>query len=217
MMEGDAGLEAIKELMAQGQPVDTIEGDGDNTLIARIQSQLGINITKKLDKNHCIKNRSKAFYDMRAEKGVKISTQVVTHLTKCIKYALAKHQGDPVGLRENLEAIVPHQFGDHEKCVARFCGYKRQPDQKYVHRSLPYKAPLSDPVLRKRLEEEFKAIITKSALYSDLGSSQACEHANRATSLRAPKHLHYGGSESLDFRVKASAASINEGSSNVSL
>lgn len=43
-----------------------------------------------------------------------------------------------------------------------------------------------------------------------MGSSQACEHANRVVSLRAPKHLHYGESESVDFRVKASAACVNE-------
>ncbi|CAG2241477.1 unnamed protein product [Mytilus edulis] len=77
--------------------------------------------------------------------------------------------------------------------------------------SLPYKAPLSDPVLREKLQNLFEPVISKAASYADLGSSQACEHANRAASLRAPKHLHYGESESLDFRVKASAACINEG------
>jgi len=45
---------------------------------------------------------------------------------------------------------------------------------------------------------------------SDLGSSQQCEHANWEVSLRAPKSLNYKNSESLDFRVKATAAFINE-------
>jgi hypothetical protein len=54
-------------------------------------------------------------------------------------------------------------------------------------------------------------VIANAELYSDLGSSQACEHANRAVSLRAPKHLHYGDSESLDVRVKATAVCVNEG------
>ena len=40
---------------------------------------------------------------------------------------------------------------------------------------------------------------------------QAYEHANRAVSLRAPIHLHYGESQSLDFRVKVTAECFNEG------
>lgn len=125
--------------------------------------------------------------------------------------SLQKNQGDPDGMRQNLEALVPHQFGDHTKCVPRFCGYKRKPDETYLHKSLPYKTSLSDPILKEKLHKIFEPVIAKASLYSDLGSSQACEHANRAVSLRAPKHLHYGESESLDFRVKATAACINEG------
>ena len=54
-------------------------------------------------------------------------------------------------------------------------------------------------------------MIAKATLYSYLGSRQACEHANRAVSLRAPKHLHYGEHQSLDFRVKATAEYLKEG------
>lgn len=83
--------------------------------------------------------------------------------------------------------------------------------EKYSHRSLPYKAPLRDTFLREKLNVLFEPIIVKSALYIDLGSSQACEYANRAAMLKAPKHLHYGESESLDFRIQATATSINVG------
>ena len=37
------------------------------------------------------------------------------------------------------------------------------------------------------------------------------EHANRVDSLRAPEHLHYGKNQSLDFRVKATAAFLKKG------
>lgn len=108
---------------------------------------------------------------------------------------------------ENLQALTPHQF-----CRARFCGYKRMGNsEKYSHRSLTYKAPLSDSLLRDKLNVLFQPIIAKSALYTDLGSSQACEYANRIAMLKAPQHLHYGESESLDFKFQATAASINVG------
>ena len=64
---------------------------------------------------------------------------------------------------------------------------------------------------KKNLDNSFEAVIAKATLYSDLGSRQAKKHANPAVSLRAPKHLHYGESQSLDFRVKATAACLNEG------
>lgn len=209
-MESEAGLQAVQEMANQCTPVQIIEGDGDNTLIARAKNQLGVSLTKKLDRNHCVKNIVKTFYDLRNQK-VKISNQVISHLTKCLKYVFSKNQGNIQNMRENLIALVPHQFGDHTKCHARFCGYKRSNGEKYVHRSLPYKVPLRDPLLYSKLTEVFVPVIEKAALYADLGCSQACEHANRAVSLRAPKHLHYGESDSLDFRVKATAAYINEG------
>lgn len=211
-MESEAGLQAIKDMIQQGTPVGIIEGDGDNTLVARLERSMGLTVKKKLDKNHCIKNIVKQLYDLRNKKEVSISNQVIQHLHKCIKYTFSKNKGDVNGMRENLQAPIPHQFGDHSLCHARFCGYKRMGNsEKYSHRSLPYKAPLSDSVLRDKFNVLFEPIIAKSALYTDLGSSQACEYANRAAMLKAPKHLHYGESESLDFRIQATAASINVG------
>ena len=63
--------------------------------------------------------------------------------------------------------------------------------------------------IEERLNTIFTPIIAKSYQYADMGSSQQCEHGNREVTLRAPKSLHYGNSESLDFRVKA--AFINDG------
>lgn len=147
-------------------------------------------------------------YDLRNKKEVSISNQVIQHLHKCIKYTFSKNKGDVDGMRENLQALIPHQFGD-SLCHARFCGYKRIGNsEKYSHRSLPYKSPLSDSFLRDKLNVLFEPIIAKSALYTDLGSSQACEYDNRAAMLKAPKYLHYGKSESLNFRIQATEISL---------
>lgn len=151
-MESQAGLEAVREMVEQGTPIKTIEGDGDNTLMARIRSELGVNIKKKLDKNHSVKNIVKKLYDLQKnQKDLKLTNHVVKHLSKTIKYIFAKNQGQPEALQRNLAAFIPHQFGDHSKCEARFCGYKRKPGVKYLHRSLPYKAPLKNPALCEKL------------------------------------------------------------------
>ncbi|XP_048251367.1 uncharacterized protein LOC124145379 [Haliotis rufescens] len=139
------------------------------------------------------------------------------HIQKCLKYAFAKNQGNKEGLEKNLKALIPHQFGDHSLCFPRFCGFRRtSSNEKYTHTSLPYKAALKDDELQSKLKKLFNPVITNAEQYADLGSSQQCEHANRKVTLMAPKSLHYGNSESLDFRVAATTAFINEGRSYVS-
>ena len=211
MMESVSGEKGIKELLAEGTPVEYLEGDGDNTLIARLKSNMNLNMKKRFDKNHAVKNIGKNLYALNAEKGVKLNKSVILHIQKCLKYTFAKNQGDKTGVRENLSAVIPHQFGDHSMCQPRFCGYKRKPREVYSHRSLPYKGPLKDNNLRSRLQKIFDPIIANAEQYADLGSTQQCEHANREVTLRAPKSLHYGNSESLDHRVPATSAFINEG------
>ena len=213
-MEGVAGVKGVKELSDDGTPVEILEGDGDNTLIAKLKSDLGINMKKRLDKNHVIKNIGKSLYALHHEKGVnrvKLSKAVISHIQKCLRYCFAKNHGKPDDHADNLKGLIPHQFGDHSKCKAIFCGFLRKPEEKYSHRSLPYKSALKDSALRLRLELLFEPIIARADKYSDLGSSQQCEHANKEVSLRAPKSHHYGASESLDFRVHASSAFINDG------
>lgn len=211
LMESTSGVTGVKEFLEEGTPIEYVEGDGDNTLISRLRSDLNINMKKRFDKNHVVKNIGKSLYALRNEKGVKLSKAVILHVEKCVKYAFAKNQGNVDGLRMNLKALIPHQFGDHSLCDAFFCNFKRKPSDVYVHRSLPYKAPLKEAALRDRLQKIFDPIIANAEQYADLGSSQQCEHANKEVSLRAPKSHHYGGTKSLDYRVHASAAFINEG------
>ncbi|KAH3794638.1 hypothetical protein DPMN_148175 [Dreissena polymorpha] len=137
---------------------------------------------KRFDKNHVVINFTKSLYKLKSEKGMKISKATITHLEKCLKYAFSKNKGDATGIEENLKEIVPHQFGDHSLCQARFCGYKRNPTEKYIHRSLPYKTSLHDDSLRERLQDLFKPYTTHAHQYIDLGSSQQCEHANKEVS-----------------------------------
>lgn len=55
-MKRTVGLQAVKEMTVQGTPVQILDGDGDNSLIARAKNQLGISLTKNLDINHPVKN-----------------------------------------------------------------------------------------------------------------------------------------------------------------
>lgn len=58
MMESTSGVQGVKELNESGTPVKYLEGDGDNTLIARLRSDL--NMKKRFDRNHIVKTLVKA-------------------------------------------------------------------------------------------------------------------------------------------------------------
>lgn len=210
LMESTGGIMGVKELTVQGTLIECIEGDGDNTLIARIKNKLNISLKKKFDKNHVLKKHRKKYICIACRKRYK-AQQDFLHIQKCLKYMFAKNAGDKNKLHENLKALIPHRFGDHSLYDGRFCGFKRNQSETYAHRSPPYKTALKDDALRSRLESLFQPVIANAEQLADQGSSQQCEHANREVILRAPESLHYGTSESLDFRVKATAAFINEG------
>lgn len=58
MMESTSGVQGAKELNESGTTVKYLEGDGDNTLIARLRSDL--NMKKRFDRNHIVKTLVKA-------------------------------------------------------------------------------------------------------------------------------------------------------------
>lgn len=124
-----------------------------------------------------------------------------------LNMALQKNQ-NKVAFEENLKAILSNQFGDHSCCTACFCGFKRNPSEKYIRRSLPYKAVLKNDQLRQHLHPIFDQVSARAAQCVDLSSSQQCEHALKEVTMRVPKSLHYGNSDALDVRVHATAAFI---------
>ena len=79
-------------------------------------------VQKRFDRNHVVKNIDKTLYGIYHNKNKKLIKNTITHLQKCSKYCFAKNQENPLELRENLQALIPYQFGDHSQCQPRFCG-----------------------------------------------------------------------------------------------
>lgn len=125
-MEATSGVQGIQDLLQAGIQVEYLEGDGANTLIAKLKKDLNINMKKRFDRNHIVKNVGKSLWALHYDKTVKLSKNVITHIEKCLKYTFAKNQGDKAGMEKNLITLIPHQFGDHSKCEGRFCGYCRK-------------------------------------------------------------------------------------------
>ena len=97
-------------------------------------------------------------YKLKSEKSFPrdesvLSNKVIEYFGKCFSYAIAQNAGDVDGLKQSIDLIVPHAFGNHENCK-EWCGYKRGVEA-YKHKDLPYGKDLTGDNLKKALEEVF--------------------------------------------------------------
>ena len=135
-MEPFLTINSILKLKNKGLAVKKITMDDDCTTFIRAKRSISDELTKSSDKNHVTKNFTNELYKLR-EKNKSLTIKTVKYFTKCFSYALSQNKGNPVGLKANIEAIVPHAFGSHEKCNQSWSKFLEDPAN-YHHKSLPY-------------------------------------------------------------------------------
>ena len=155
---------------------------------------------------------AKGLYDLKAHDKAcsQLSTMVIKYMQKMFAYALQDCAGKPDDLKRTLKAIVPHAFGEHTLCDAKWCGYLRNRET-YKHSGLPRGKDLSCAHTNEVLCNIFHALSEQSEKLAPLGSSQANESFNNIVCSKAPKSRHYGGSESNDIRVATAVLQKNNG------
>ena len=189
--------------------------DDDTTTFSRARKSISPELVKGSDKNHVIKNITNDLYKLKP-KHKSLTGKVISYLKKCVTYAVSQNQNNKTGVKSNMKAIVPHTFGTHDKCNPAWCRHFAEGDN-YRHSSLPLGKDLNNGVLRQDLEALFAKLCTDtmSEKLANLGSSNINENMNNIIARKAPKSLHFSGSESLDFRVSAAVAQKNEGHSYI--
>lgn len=110
---------------------------------------------------------------------------------------------NPANLKSNLKALTPHLFGNHSHCSEN-CGYVRNHDN-YIPKNLLYRRYLSDTKLRDDLQKTISTYADQTEKLANLGSSQSNESFNNTVASKAPKRMHFSGSENTSFRVAAAA------------
>ena len=140
-----------------------------------------------------------------------LSSKTINYLKKNFTYAISQNKNDVNGLKQNINAIVPHAFGKHELCRRSWC--KFYTDKDYRPPSLPFGKYLDDLNLETALTGLFSQYTTDTMVtkLSHMESTNANENMNQVISRKAPKASHFSGSESLDYRVAAAVAQKNEG------
>uniref|UniRef100_A0A8W8JLN1 Exonuclease domain-containing protein n=1 Tax=Magallana gigas TaxID=29159 RepID=A0A8W8JLN1_MAGGI len=121
-------------------------------------------------------------------------------------YMIAQNTGNIYAIKENLESVVLHQFGEHDDC-GNWCSFKGNPTGK--HKNLPWGLDLSNNSLKNDLMSIFKTLDAEKL--SKLGSSNVNESFNNILRSKAPKDKHYSESSSLAHRLSAAVCQKNEG------
>ena len=81
-----------------------------------------------------------------------LSNAVISYLQKCIAYALYQNKDHEKRLKQSLEVMVPHAFGDHAKCSLQWCGKLKSPSG-HKHVGLPDGHDLQGTALKKCLTD----------------------------------------------------------------
>ncbi|KAF4522412.1 hypothetical protein B566_EDAN007662 [Ephemera danica] len=210
-MEPAAALLMLKSepLKEADVKVEVLVGDADSSTAAAVRAEFGDSVERALDIQHAKKNFKNNLYLLQ-KVHKNMTKPVIMYLTATVGTVISKHKGYPIELKAALYNIPEHVFNKHEKCSPDWCRYHTDPHNyksKYLAKSLGEHGG--------SLYNDICTCIEKLARKSDElsvgGSTQPCESFNNTVSSKAPKNKHYGGSQSLKFRVKAAVLHKNEG------
>nr|XP_034302839.1 uncharacterized protein LOC105322827 isoform X8 [Crassostrea gigas] len=205
-MEPDMIVEMLQHAKSSDAPVATLIGDDDCTAFKRAREEVNSTIEKVSDKNHMKKNLSNKLYKLKTKYPKELSVKTINALLKSFSYMIAQNTGNIYAIKENLESVVLHQFGEHDDC-GNWCSFKGNPTGK--HKNLPWGLDLSNNSLKNDLMSIFKTLDAEKL--SKLGSSNVNESFNNILRSKAPKDKHYSESSSLAHRLSAAVCQKNEG------
>ena len=211
-MEPDVAVAIAKDLQKEGAKVTHVVGDDDASTIKHLRTEVDGSIEKISDVIHSKRSLASHLYELKKTNN-EVTDGVIRYVLKCYAYAVNQNKEDADGIRRNLQAIIPHLYGDHSKC-GQWCRYLEDPEN-YRHRSLPGGKDLKDPDTKNALERIMQMQIQNADNLAPVLNSQTNEAFNATVSTKAQKARHYGSSESNDFRVAAAVCQRNIGNSYV--
>lgn len=215
-MESNVACELFKRAPARGIEYDKYIGDDDSTTFAHLKTNVPYGLEKISDFVHTKRSLNTRLYNLSQRQKFPnssvLSQKVVNYLVKCFAYCVHQHKNQPEELAKAIQCIVPHAFGDHNKCDVLWCRYKQNPAE-YTHHELPYGKDLHGSSLQQALQDLFSeyASSTVASKLAPCLDSQRNESLNGTIGSKNLKVRHYGGSESSDFRTACGVAQHNEG------
>ncbi|XP_077264363.1 uncharacterized protein LOC143898641 isoform X1 [Temnothorax americanus] len=189
-MEPDMAVEIFtknKQFDAENVYLKTLIGDEDSCTIASVRRELGRQVIKWTDLNHATKKLAKFLYPLK-----KMSSTTVEYFRYVFRCVLQTNKKKVEATKESILNIVPHAFGNHEKCGS-WCGYNVDPVN-FKHKILPNGKPLTGDELKTSVTSIFQQFANDADKLASCGSSQLNENCNIIIASKAPKARHYGSS-----------------------
>lgn len=184
--------------------IAVVVGDNDSSTMAAITDKSSVPITKWCDLNHITKSFVKGLYDL------KVSPAIRKYLSHAFSCSINKNKGNYKAVEEAIINIVPHSYGERDKC-GDWCKARILGDN-YKHNWHLKGKPLSDSILREQLTKLLSRYAKNAKKIAPCGSTQKNEAFNSAATRKHPKSRCYAQSESHVTRVKAAAAQVNNNS-----
>lgn len=126
-MEPDMAISMVERMAEKGCPVAVLHADNDSTTTSRLKQKFQ-NIKKRDDKNHVKKNLSKQLYTLSNKFKDLKGKGVVPYVVRLYMYAISSKHKDEQQLCQRLDSIVPHLYGDHQRCSPDWCTYSQKPE-----------------------------------------------------------------------------------------
>ena len=128
-------------------------------------------VEKWSDVVHAKRSFGSSLYSIKTQDKSR-TDMVIRYFQRCFGYALKQNKDDEERVRNGLQSIVPHAYGDHSSC-GNWCGYLKNPAS-YKHRGLPHGKDLTDRGLRQSLEK----IIEVSTMWMYGGTARSSQISN---------------------------------------
>ncbi|CAG2233936.1 unnamed protein product [Mytilus edulis] len=210
-MEPDVGVSLIKKLEEKKCTVSTLIMDDDATTMSKIRQNIDHDITKWSDIKHVQNSLGKKLYVLPTSYRKSIRNDDIAHLMKCFTYAVHSNKNNKQQMQNDLSAIVPHVFNEHDHCNVRWCRYLKNPE------NYTPTIQLSNLDLKSKLSKIFQDYIENIDKLVPCASTKENESFNNMLTAKAPKNKHYSASTSLEARVNCTVAQKNESFNYVSI
>jgi hypothetical protein len=221
-MEPSAAVSMWNRAPDQGVKYSTYIGDDDSATYKELRENVPYKIQKWSDVVHAKRNLLSKLYSIMETKfkgmsGV-ITRKEMNFIVTCFGYALQQNKNDPDGIRRNLEAIIPHCYGEHGNCPEgpkSWCGHSKGV-KNYKHSTL--NSDMTDATLRQELNSLLQVYCSEENLakLAPLASTQNNENIHSIIGSKCPKIRFYSRGFSHKCRVAASVAQTNMGRHYVS-
>lgn len=200
-------------LVEAGIKVGTLIGDEDSSTAAAILKEFNGEVARASDIMHTQKILSKSLYKFMPEFKV-LTTQVIEYFVATLGTIVKKNKGQVAELETSLRNVPDHVFGNHNGC-GTWCTGKENPEL-YRSKHITCNLGTVGSPLYDRLVYIFERLACHADRLAPCGSTQQNESVNNIVRSKANKANHYGGSDSLTYRVHAAVCQKNIGVTYVS-